>query len=278
MKVRWGRLSALLAALVLLGGGGYYLYTQGVGSLWSAVSSLGGGPADAATSGRVRTALNFSKRLSPYPIEVDTSDGIVTLTGAVPSQESKALAGSIAADIEGVKGVTNEIEVRADAPMSPDAARVFDLDIRAAVEGGITQSAELRGQQIAVAAENRVVSLSGTVDTPVQKVGAEQIAGAVDGVERVDNRLEVRNPAPVPDPASTAKPPEDDATLAKRVEFEIYRTEAVDLADVRVVASGGQVTLTGTVPTRAERLLAELVARQATGVTSVVNQLTVKGK
>ncbi len=278
MKLRWGRISALLAVLAVLIGGGYYIYLRGYGSIWNAVSSFGGASADAATTGRVRTALNFSKGVSPYPIEVDTSNGVVTLKGTVPSQEAKALAGSIAHDTEGVKEVANEITVSADVPMSADAARVFDLDIRAAVESGLARSPELKDQKIAVAVNKRVVTLSGSVETTVQKTGAEQVASAVDGVESVDNQLQAKTSEPVPDPASKARPPEDDATLAKHVEFEIYRTEAIDLADVKVVAANGQVTFTGTVPTKAERLLAERIARDVTGVSGVVNQLTVKGK
>jgi osmotically-inducible protein OsmY len=123
----------------------------------------------------------------------------------------------------------------------------------------------------------RVVTLTGTVDTNVQKTGAEQVARAVDGVESVDNQLQAKSGEPVPDPASTAPAPEDDATLAKRVEFEIFRTEAVNITDVKVGASKGQITLTGSVPTKAERLLAERLARDVTGVAGVTNQLVVKG-
>jgi osmotically-inducible protein OsmY len=278
MKLRWGRISALLVALALLAGGGYFVYGYGVDPIWKAVSSLGGASTDAATTARVRTALNFSKGVSPYPIEVDTADGVVTLRGTVPSQEAKALAGSIAHDTEGVKGVTNEIVVNAEIPMSADAARVFDLDIRSAIETGLARSPELKDQKIAVSVNKRVVTLSGTVDTSLQKTGAEQVARAVDGVESVDNQLQAKTTEPVPDPASTAPQPEDDATLAKRVEFEIFRTEAIEIVDMKVAASKGQVTLTGSVPTKAERLLAERVARDVTGVSGVVNQLAVKGK
>jgi hyperosmotically inducible periplasmic protein len=278
MKLRWGRISALLALIAVLAAGGYYAYAYGFGSIWNAVSSVGGASSDAATSARVRTALNFSKGVSPYPITVDTSGGVVTLTGTVPSQEAKALAGSIAHDTEGVKDVKNEIAVNAEIPMSADAARVFDLDIRAEVETGLARSPELKDQKIAVAVNKRVVTLSGSVDTSVQKTGAEQVARAVDGVESVDNQIQAKNTEPVPDPASTAKPPEDDTTLSKRVEFEMFRTEAIDLAEVKVAASKGEVTITGSVPTKAERLLAERIARDVAGVTGVVNQLSVKAK
>jgi hyperosmotically inducible periplasmic protein len=278
MKLRWGRISALLAALAVLIGGGYYVYSQGFGSIWNAVSSVGGASADAATSARVRAALNFSKGVSPYPIEVDTSGGVVTLMGTVPSQEAKALAGSIAHDTEGVKEVTNEIAVNAEVPMSADAARVFDLDIRAAVESGLARSQELKDQKVAVMVNKRVVTLTGSVETTVQKTGAEQVARAVDGVESVDNQIQAKTAEPTQDPASTARPPEDDATLAKQVEFEIFKTEAITITDVKVVAAKGNVTLTGSVPTKAERLLAERIARDVTGVSGVVNQLTVKAK
>jgi len=278
MKLRWGRISALLAVVAVLAGAGYYFYSYGFGSIWSAISSVGGASNDATTSAKVRTALNFSKSISPYPIEVDTSGGVVTLRGTVPSQEAKALAGSIAHDTEGVKEVANEIVVNADVAMSPDAARVFDIDIRTGVESGIARSPELKNQQVTVAVVNRVVPLTGSVDTNVQKAGAEQVASAVDGVASVSNQVQVKNPEPVPDPASTAKAPEDDATLGKRVEFELFRSEAIDISGLTVAAANGQVTLSGSVPTKAERLLAERIARDVTGVSGVANQIVVKPK
>jgi hyperosmotically inducible periplasmic protein len=51
----------------------------------------------------------------------------------------------------------------------------------------------------------------------------------------------------------------------------------VNTAKVGVTVNGGAITLSGSVPTAAQKALAETAARQVPGVTSVKDQLTVGG-
>jgi osmotically-inducible protein OsmY len=68
-------------------------------------------------------------------------------------------------------------------------------------------------------------------------------------------------------------PESADDKLARRVEFELYSTKAIPLKTVQVHADNGIVTLTGTVSSRAEKLLAEKTAKSVEGVRRVVNSL-----
>ena len=66
-----------------------------------------------------------------------------------------------------------------------------------------------------------------------------------------------------------------DDRLARRVEFELYSTKAVSLKTVQIRSQAdGTVVLSGSVPSRAEKLLAEKVAQGVEGVKRVVNNLT----
>jgi osmotically-inducible protein OsmY len=98
----------------------------------------------------------------------------------------------------------------------------------------------------------------------------------VDGVAGVTNSLVVTNPQAATEPPAASAPPVDsNADLAKRVEFELYRTNAFNTLTMQVKADDGTVTLGGTVRARAEQLLAERVAQTVVGVKKVTNELKI---
>jgi hyperosmotically inducible protein len=269
------KLIAVVIPLVVLAGAGYYVYTHG----WKKPASfneLFSSSGDPATTRKVKTALGLSKRLAGFDIGVSTSDGVVTLTGQVPSEDIKSLAGEIARDTAGVKDVKNEITVNPAAQPSSESAHIEDLEIRVAILEALAHSRELGGKNIDVKVDNRVVTLSGSVETPAQRNGAEQIARAVDGVSSVINNLTVTNPQAATEPPTSAATPVDSNTdLSKRVEFELYRTNAFNTQTMQIRAEDGVVKLSGTVRSRAEQLLAERVAQGVPGVKKVVNELKV---
>jgi osmotically-inducible protein OsmY len=265
----------LLLLLLLIGGVGIYIYKNGL-TLPSWLGSISSSSADAATTGKVKAALALSRRVSGYDIGVETSDGVVTLTGQAGSEDVKSLAGEIARDTEGVKEVKNEIVVNPGAQPSIESQRVEDLEIRTEILEATAKSPELGGKNIDVKVENRVVTLSGTVDTPAQRNGAEQTARAVEGVVSVTNNLAVANPqAATEPPAPQPTAPDVSADLAKRVEFELYRTGAFETLGIKITTEGSTADLSGTVRSRAEYLLAERIAQATPGVQKVVNNLKI---
>ncbi len=267
------RIVPLLIMLLLLGGAGYYFYTHGW-SLPGWVKSFTSSSEDEKTSDRVRASLSLSKRVSGYDIGVETSGGTVTLTGQVPSEDVKSFAGEIARDTPGVNDVNNQLAVNPGAQPTTESVHVEDLEIRADILEAIAKSPELAGQKIDVKVEDRTVTLSGTVQTPAQNNGAEQLARSVNGVSGVTNNLSIVNPQAATEPPRATEPPADpNADLAKRVEFELFRTGAFDLSTTTITANDGAVTLSGTVRSIAEKLLAERVAQGTPGVKKVTNEL-----
>ncbi|HLF85384.1 MAG TPA: BON domain-containing protein [Blastocatellia bacterium] len=267
------KIIAVVSLLIIVAGAGYYVYTHG----WKrpeSFRSLFSSSGDPDTARKVKTALGLSKRLAGFDINVNTSDGVATLTGQVPSEDIKSLAGEIARDTAGVKDVKNEIAVDPAAQPSSESVHVEDLEIRVAILEALAHSRELGGKNIEVKVESRSVTLSGSVETPTQRSGAEQIARAVDGVAGVTNNLAVTNPQAASEPpAATVTPADSNRDLAKRVEFELYRTNAFNTLTMQVRAEDGAVTLAGTVRSRAELLLAERVAQGVAGVKKVTNEL-----
>jgi osmotically-inducible protein OsmY len=266
---------ALLIVIIILGVGAFYVYHHGW-KMPERFSSLYSSSGDPATTRKVKTALGLSKRLAGFDIGVNSSEGVVTLNGQVPSENAKSLAGEIARDTPGVSDVKNEIAVEPGAQPSSESVHVEDLEIRVAILEALAHSRELGGKNIDVKVDNRAVTLSGSVETPAQRNGAEQIARAVDGVASVTNNLGVTNPqAATEPPAANAPIADSNADLAKRVEFEMYRTNAFNTLTMQIKAEDGAVTLSGTVRSRAEQLLAERVAQGVSGVKKVTNDLKV---
>ena len=268
------RTIAYLVVIAVLAGGGYYVYKNG----FHLPSSLGGMfSADADAANKVKDSFRYSKRLSGYNLVVASSGGVVTLSGQLPSEALKSLAGEIARDTQGVTEVKNEISVDPGAQPSIENSRIDDLEIRAAILDAFARSSELGSKSIDVKVEKRMVSLSGTVETPAQRNGAEQAARAVDGVAGVANNLTVTNPQAQTEPPTqgTPKPAEVAGDLAKTVEFELFRSGAFDTSKMKILAVGDMVTLTGTVRSVAEQLLAEKIAQSMHGVNKVNNELKV---
>lgn len=262
---------AVVVLLIILGGAGFYVYKNG----WKkpqSISSLFSSSADATTTRKVKAALGLSRRVAGFEIDAITSDGVVTLTGQAPSEDVKSFAAEIARDTPGVKDVNNEIAVNPTAQSSIEGSRVEDLEIKTSILEALTRSAELGGKHIEVKVENRIVTLEGSVETPAQRNGAEQTARAINSVAGVTNSLAVTNPQAPSEPPSAA-PPEAGADLAKRVEFELFRTQAFDTTSMSIKADAGAVTLSGSVRSRAEQLLAERIAQGVPGVKKVINEL-----
>jgi hyperosmotically inducible periplasmic protein len=269
------KLIAVVVLLIIVGGVGYYVYTHG----WKKptnLSSLFSSSGDPATSRKVKTALGLSKRLAGFDIGVNTSDGVVTLSGQVPSEDIKSLAGEIARDTPGVTTVQNNITVDPAAQPSSESVHVEDLEIRASILEAFAHSKELGGKNIDVKVENRSVTLGGTVETPIQRSGAEQIARAVDGVSGVTNNIVVTNPQAASEPpAANPAPADSNAELAERIKYELFKTNAFNILTMQIRAEDGAVTLSGTVRSRAEQLLAERVVQGVIGVKKVTDDLKV---
>jgi hyperosmotically inducible periplasmic protein len=261
-------MSVVLVFLAVLGVW-YYLHEKN-GSVKAAWSSIKESSEDAATTTKVRTALMLSKHVSPFGIDVNTKQGQVNLTGQVPSEEVKAMAGVIAQDTSGVKDIHNNLVVDPGARPNPEASRlterVADLEIKSIIEDTLRKNPELKDRPIELVVRERKVSLSGVVETESQKNLAQQIAWGVQGVVAVTDNLSVTTPNAAPEDK-----------LAKRVEFELYSTKAFSLNTLQIHSLDGTVTLAGSVSSRAEKLLAERIAQSVSGVRKVINNLSVTG-
>lgn len=119
-------------------------------------------------------------------INVDTSDGVVTLFGIVSSQQAKAAAEADARKVSGVKRVQNELQVVASSKQA--AMKVSDDELKRAVKKAF-DTPEFK--DITVDVKNGVVRLTGTIPTGARRLEAAVLARSIPGVRSVEDDLRV---------------------------------------------------------------------------------------
>jgi hyperosmotically inducible protein len=113
------------------------------------------------------------------------------------------------------------------------------------------------------------VTLSGQVTRPVLKSDAENVVKRVEGVEKVDNQIEVLPPSPMDD------------RLRIRLYRAIYGYPSLQkyslgvLQSIRIIVKNGHVSLEGVVDNEGDKNLAGIRAKSVPGTFSVDNNLQV---
>lgn len=131
--------------------------------------------------------------------------------------------------------------------------------------------AELRWEQgvdasqIGVAVKDGVVTLTGKVETYLEKWRAEEAAHRVSGVMAVANDIEVR-----------AIGERTDSDIAAAAVHALKWNASLPAEKVQVTVSGGWVTLKGEVEWQFQKQEAERVVRRLWGVKGVSNLITLK--
>jgi osmotically-inducible protein OsmY len=125
-------------------------------------------------------------------IDVDTRGGVVTLRGTVDSYAIRRQAVALARNTEGVREVRDELQVDTSLAEEQDAtAAIDDTWIATKIQSKYFLDPDVKGRTIDVSVAGGVVTLTGSVESDMQRKTAEQIAGETDGVTEVRNELQV---------------------------------------------------------------------------------------
>lgn len=122
---------------------------------------------------------------------------------------------------------------------------------------------------IAYKVDGSTVTLLGEVVRPVLKSDAENAVKHIEGVEKVDNQIEVLPPSPMDDGLRIA---------LFRAIYQYPSLQRYELGvqkPIRIIVKNGRVTLEGVVDSEADKNLVGIRANGVPGIFSVTNNLQV---
>lgn len=182
----------------------------------------------------VEDELFFDQAVDSHALDVTTKAGVVTLEGEVENVLAQKRAERIAETVHGVLLVDNEVEVK---PYFEPSDQALAADVRSALLADpATDSYELE-----VSVDDRMVTLTGTVDSLKEQELSLTVARGVDGVKSVIDGIVV---AP--------KTRRSDLELMPEIEKALEWNTLVDDGLVDVAVENGNVKLSGTVGSAAE--------------------------
>jgi osmotically-inducible protein OsmY len=139
-----------------------------------------------------------------------------------------------------------------------------DAQLKQQVEEILRTSSLVDEKEVTVSVRDSVVTLTGNVDSAIEKRRARQLAEDIQGVRLVDDQMKVKNWVK-----------RTDEELAAEVQQRLRRDAYVEGARIEVRASNGEVVLDGNVPDYHTRKAAEDVTWWTPGVIGVENLLLV---
>jgi osmotically-inducible protein OsmY len=204
----------------------------------------------------IETELSNDSSVSAHLIDVETNNGIVTLSGFIDNLLSRDRAVKIAETVKGVRSIVNLISV--NPPLRSDK------EILRSINDAFFDDPVIERYELDVKVENGIATLLGKVDSFAESQIAQQIVKGVKGVKDVRNKLEL-----------TYKGERVDSEIKVEVERRLKMDPYVKSHLIDVDVTNGQVKLNGIVGSLSEQTRAYADA-WVTGVKSVdVEQLNV---
>ena len=201
--------------------------------------------------------LRWDPRVNEAEIGVAAKDGVVTLTGSVPTFAQKYAAEKDVERVTGVRAIADDLHVRPSGTFLRN-----DTDIAHSAVNALAWDIEVPADKITTKVESGWITLMGEVDWNYQKTAAERAVRYLGGVRGISNLIEVK-PKVTPQEVKT------------KIEAALKRNAELDAKRITVETSGTKVTLKGNVRSWAERTDAERAAWSAPGVKEVDDRLMV---
>jgi VCBS repeat-containing protein len=171
-------------------------------------------------------------------VGVEVSNGVVTLTGHVTNYAEKIHAEHAAVRVTGVKALAG------------------------AAEAALQSAMYFSPNEVKVEVEHGLITLSGNVEWDYQRQSSIAAVRQLMGVTGISDQIAI-------------KPKASSVLVKSDIEAALKRRAHTDAPKISVDIQGSDVTLTGSVHSWSERILARDSAWGTPGVRSVVDKMTV---
>jgi hyperosmotically inducible periplasmic protein len=157
---------------------------------------------DTWISMKVKAALLYRRNVSGTKTEVYVKEGVVTLKGVAADQAQKDLTTEYAKDIDGVKGVQNEItvsenlETRGETRNERRGEKIDDASITAQVKGSLLAHRSTSVLKTKVTTNDGVVTVSGQAKNEAEKALVTKLVTDINGVQSVVNNMTIEPTVP----------------------------------------------------------------------------------
>ena len=145
---------------------------------------------DGAITTKVKSALMADADVKSFDIKVETSKGVVQLSGFVDNQGQIDRAIAVAKGVEGVKSVDNKMNIKTTETTVGE--KIDDSIITTKVKAALLADSGVKSSDIAVVTRDGQVQLSGFVENQGQIDRATEVARGVEGVKNVINEMAVK--------------------------------------------------------------------------------------
>ncbi|WP_414445870.1 molecular chaperone OsmY [Citrobacter europaeus] len=157
---------------------------------------------------------------------------------------------------------------KVDSSMNKVGNFMDDSTITAKVKAALVDHDSIKSTDISVKTDQKVVTLSGFVESQAQAEEAVKVAKGVEGVTSVSDKLHVRDSKD-----TSVKGYAGDTAITSEVKAKLLADDIVPSRKVKVETTDGVVQLSGTVESQAQSDRAESIAKAIDGVKSVKNDL-----
>ena len=210
----------------------------------------------------------FKTYLKDDAIRTESKNGAVVLTGTVADASHKALAENTVAGLPGVTSVDNRLTVKGEYP-----AEHSDMWIALKVKSALLFHRDVRASKTDVNVKEGVVTLTGEASSLAQMELTTEYAKDVEGVKEIRNAMTIAK-TPVR-PVESFGEKIDDASITAQVKASLMSHRSTSALKTKVETTDGVVTLSGVAKNAAEKSLVTKLVSDITGVTAVINNMTI---
>lgn len=186
---------------------------------------------------------------------------------------SAMLSGSALAEsaMDKTQSAAESAGQKVDSSMSKVGGFMDDSSITAKVKAALVDHDTIKSTDISVKTDDKVVTLSGFVESQAQAEEAVKVAKGVEGVASVSDKLHVRDSK-----TQSMQGYAGDTATTSEIKAKLLADDIVPSRKVKVETTDGVVQLSGTVDSQAQSERAESITKAVDGVKSVKNDLKVK--